>query len=65
MVGLTRSQAYMDGWHAHSGNLKPSDNPYSLIGQRFSHNQWEKGYFDRQDAIKHDLSTDLDDVFGL
>lgn len=57
---MNKSEAYLNGWHAHKAGLVSGDNPYDEAKQFYSDNQWVSGWCARFDAIKHGYSLSLD-----
>jgi hypothetical protein len=59
----TRSDAWLDGWHAHRNGVtnNDDDNPYNERRQHYSYTQWIAGWCARFSALKHGHSLELDD----
>lgn len=60
------SEAYLDGWLAHRGDVDVDANPYDVRLQPRSHAQWLSGWSARFAAVKHglDLPHDEADLHG-
>ncbi len=55
-----KSEAYLNGWHAHKNGEVSGLNPYLEGIQEYSNNQWISGWCARFEAIKHEKSLELD-----
>lgn len=57
-----QSEAFLNGWHAHRGDIGVDANPYNEYSQSVSHTKWTSGWCGRFSAVKHDLPLEYDDV---
>ncbi len=57
-----KSEAYLNGWHAHRLGNRIGVNPYHITTQYLSNARWISGWCARFSACKHDQSLGLDEV---
>jgi hypothetical protein len=55
-----KSVQYKDGWKAHQLGVSVHANPYDDKAQYHSNSQWQSGWVDRFNAVKHRGDMELD-----